>query len=84
LTFVGEAGADEVTTLAAATRDQDPEVGLAAVAALRALVDVLESLQVSNARARGWTWKTIAGRLGVSKQAVHQKYAGGSLFRPGR
>lgn len=69
--------------LATATRDQDPEVGLAAVAALRALVDVLESLQVSNARAEGWTWKAIAGRLGVSKQAVHQKYAGGRLFGPG-
>jgi hypothetical protein len=59
-------------------------VGLAAVAALRALVDVLESLQVNNARAKGWTWKAIAGRLGVSKQAVHQKHAGGRLFRPGR
>jgi hypothetical protein len=84
LTSVSEASPDKVTTLATATRNQDPEVGLAAVSALRALVDVLESLQVSNARARGWTWKAIAGRLGVSKQAVHQKYAGGRLFRPGR
>ncbi len=75
---------DEVTTLAAATTNRDPEVGLAAVAALRALVDVLEALQVDNARAPGWTWNTIAGRLGVSKQAVHQKYAGGRLFRAGR
>ena len=33
----------------------DPEVGLAAVAALRALVDVLEALQVDSARARGWS-----------------------------
>lgn len=83
MTDVSEASPDEVTMLATATRDQDPEVGLAAVAALRALVDVLESLQVSNARAKGWTWKAIAGRLGVSKQAVHQKYAGGRLFGPG-
>ena len=75
---------DEVTNLAAATSSQDPEVGLAAVAALRALVEVLETLQVDNARAKGWTWKTIAERLGVSKQAVHQKYAGGRLFRAGR
>ena len=78
------ASPDEVTTLAISTRDQDPEVGLAAVSALRALVDVLESLQVSNARAKGWSWTEIAGRLGVSKQAVHQKYAGGRVFGPGR
>jgi hypothetical protein len=66
---------DEVTTLAAATRSQDPAVGLAAVAAMRSLVDVLEALQVDNARAAGWTWPAIAERLAVSKQAVHQKYA---------
>jgi hypothetical protein len=71
----------EVTTLAEATQSQDPEVGLAAVAALRGLLEVLEALQVDNARAKGWTWKTIAERLGVSKQAVHQKYAAGRLFR---
>jgi hypothetical protein len=72
-------GSDEVTALAAATRSQDPEVGLIAVAALRGLVDVLEALQVENARAKGWTWKAIAERLAVSKQAVHQKYARGRL-----
>ena len=74
-------GSDEVTALAAATRSQDPEVGLTAVAALRGLVDVLEALQVQNARDRGWTWKAIAERLAVSKQAVHQKHAGGRLPR---
>jgi len=73
------AGSDEVTALAAATRSQDPEVGLTAVAALRGLVDVLEALQVQNARAKGWTWKAIAERLAVSKQAVHQKHARGRL-----
>lgn len=71
----------EVATLAEATQSQDPEVGLAAVAALRGLLEVLEALQVDNARAKGWTWKAIAERLGVSKQAVHQKYAAGRLFR---
>ena len=76
--------ADEVTTLAAATSSQDPEVGLAAVAALRALVEVLEALQVDNARNKGWTWAAIAERLGVSKQAVHKKYASGRLFRSRR
>jgi len=74
-------GSDEVTALAVATTSQDPEVGLSAVAALRGLVEVLEALQVENARAKGWTWKAIAERLAVSKQAVHQKYAGGRLPR---
>ena len=84
MTRVREAQPDQVTELAAATNSRDPEVGLAAVAALRGLVDVLEALQVENARAKGWTWKAIAERLAVSKQAVHQKYAGGRLFRAGK
>jgi DNA-binding NarL/FixJ family response regulator len=84
LTQVTGARAEEVTSLAAATSSQEPDVGLAAVAALRSLVEVLESLQVDNARAQGWTWKDIAERLGVSKQAVHKKHAGRRLLRPGR
>jgi hypothetical protein len=71
----------EVATLAAATGSRDPEVGLRAVAALRGLLEVLEALQVDNARAKGWSWRDIAGRLGVSKQAVHQKH--GPRSRPG-
>jgi IS30 family transposase len=35
----------------------------------------LEMLQVENARALGWSWQEIAGRLGVTKQTVHRKYA---------
>lgn len=52
----------------------DPEVGLTAVVALRQLVEVLEQLQVDNARACGWSWSDIARRLGVTKQAVHYKH----------
>jgi len=52
----------------------DPDVGLRAVAALRALAERLEMLQVENARALGWSWQDIAGRLGVTKQTVHRKY----------
>jgi hypothetical protein len=66
----------EVTQVAAATGSQDPDIGLAAVAALRGLVEVLEALQVENARARGWSWQQIAAKLGVTKQAAHHKYAG--------
>jgi hypothetical protein len=84
LTGVRNVLPDEVTTLAAATRSHNPEVGLAAVAALRSLVDVLEALQVDNARAEGWTWPAIAQQLEVSKQAVHQKYARGRRLRPER
>jgi hypothetical protein len=43
---------------------------------MRGLVEVLEQLQVDNARANGWSWRDIAGVLGVTKQAVHYKHAG--------
>jgi ClpA/ClpB-like protein len=64
--------------VAAATASQDPEVGLAAVAALRGLVEVVEALQVHNARAKGWSWQRIAAKLGVTKQADHlgRRYLG--------
>jgi hypothetical protein len=74
----------EVATLAAATGSRDPEIGLRAVAALRGLVEVLEALQVDNARALGWSWQDIASRLGVSKQAVHQKHGPRSPAGKGR
>jgi hypothetical protein len=65
---------EESRRLMDAATSKDPEVGLAAVVALRQLVEVLEELQVDNARARGWSWRDIALRLGVSKQAVHHKH----------
>ena len=67
----------DVVEVANATADDDPEVGLRAVASLRLLVESLEQLQVENARSRGWTWERIAGALGVSKQAVHKKHGHG-------
>ena len=65
-----------MTELAAAVDSRDPATGLAAVAALRRLLDELEALQVSNARAQGWTWQAIAAALGVRRQSVHKKHAG--------
>ncbi len=62
--------------LAEAASGQDPAAGLRAARALRDLAERLEALQVSNARAHGWSWQEIAVFLGVSKQAVHKKYAG--------
>jgi hypothetical protein len=63
-------------TLAEAASGQDPAAGLRAARALRELAERLEALQVRNARDHGWSWQEIAVFLGVSKQAVHKKYAG--------
>lgn len=53
----------------------DPRRGLRAVGALRELADRLEALQVARARDLGWSWQEVADELGVSRQAVHKKYA---------
>jgi hypothetical protein len=66
---------EEATDLAGDTSAADPAVGLAAVAALRRLLEQLEALQVDNARAKGWRWSDIADAMGTSKQAVHRKHA---------
>ena len=63
--------------LVAQTGSEDPAVGLRAVAALRSLLEAVEELQVRAARKHGWSWQEIASLLGVSKQAVHQKYGTG-------
>ena len=76
--------ATEATELAAAAESRDPRVGLAAVAALRRLLERFEELQVDHAREKGWSWQDIADALGVSKQAVHKKHAGTGLLRRGR
>src|SRR5260370_1220418 len=54
--------------------NNDRDVGLRAVAALRALAERVELLQVQRARELGWSWQDIASRLGVTKQTVHRKY----------
>jgi predicted transcriptional regulator len=71
----------EPAEVVAQTASADPDVGLRAVAALRALVEAVEELQVRRARELGWSWRQIAGLLGVSKQAVHQKYGKGEHRR---
>ena len=73
--------AHDVAELAGSVDSSDPVVGLRAVASLRALVERLESLHVRNARERGWSWQQIGAALGVSKQAVHRKHAGGKRLR---
>ncbi|TDC99818.1 MULTISPECIES: helix-turn-helix domain-containing protein [Nonomuraea] len=65
----------DVTEMAGRAADRDPGVGLAAVAALRALLEELEAAHVSNARAQGWSWEQIADALGVRRQTAHRKHA---------
>jgi hypothetical protein len=67
-------GMETTLEIAEGAASNDPEVGLRAVAALRALTERLEVLQVENARELGWSWQDIAIRLGVTKQTVHRKY----------
>ena len=69
--------------MVAQTESTDPEVGLRAVASLRALLEAVEELQVRRARELGWSWQQIAVPLGISKQAVHQKF-GRDPRRPSR
>jgi hypothetical protein len=57
-----------------AMHSRDPSVGLAAVSALRQLVEELEELHVDNARSLGWSWQAIAEALGVTRQSVHKKH----------
>ena len=64
----------QLESLADAVDSRDPATGLAAVAALRTLVDELEVLHVDNARGLGWSWQAIAEQLGVSRQSVHKKH----------
>jgi DNA-directed RNA polymerase specialized sigma24 family protein len=52
-----------------------PLEGLQAASALRRLAERLEAAQVAHARRVGWSWQDIAEVLGVSRQAVHQRYA---------
>ncbi len=53
----------------------DTEAALAAVVALRRSADRLELAAVQCAVDKDWTWAQIAEALGVTKQAVHKRYA---------
>ena len=74
-TAPGTTAGESAPELASAADSADPRAGLRAVAALRRLLERLEALQVGNARSHGWSWQEIADVLGVSRQAVHKKYA---------
>lgn len=63
----------QVAGVAADTRD--PRAGLRAIASLRAMTERLELAQVEAGLRDGMSWQDIAEALGVSRQAVHKKYA---------
>jgi hypothetical protein len=65
---------EDAQDLAVQVASKDPYEGLRAVAALRALLERVERIQVQSARDRGMSWQEIAEQPGVSKQAVHQRY----------
>ena len=63
----------ELTTKA--VRLEAPEDALGALAALRSRLADLEALHVRNARESGVSWRRLGELLGVSKQALHKRYA---------
>lgn len=66
----------ESSQIAAVAADtDDPRAGLRAVSSLRVLADALELRQVEAALRTGLRWQEIADALGVTRQAVHKKYA---------
>lgn len=66
----------ESTQIAGAAADtRDPRTGLRAIASLRSLTERLELAQVEAGLRAGMSWQEIAEALGVSRQAVHKKYA---------
>ena len=69
------ASARDAAALADGLANDDPEVGLHAVWALRNLLEQVERLQVDHARELGWSWQDIATVLRVTKQSVHEKHA---------
>jgi CRP-like cAMP-binding protein len=74
LTLVSELPDLSLNSTADAAGSADPAVGLRLVRALQRLQERLEAIHVTNAREQGWSWQAIANALGVSRQAVHQKY----------
>jgi hypothetical protein len=64
----------DVQELAREVESPEPEVALRAVAALKRLLEELESAHVQRARDRGISWETIARALGVTRQSAHKKH----------
>ena len=50
--------------------------GLAELSRLAAEIDTVTADAVTGLRAAGYSWAEIAGRLGTTRQAAHQRYGG--------
>ena len=57
-------------------RAKDPLEALGQIAALERQLDSETEIQVRRARVQGCSWEVIAAALGVSRQAVHKRFAG--------
>jgi predicted DNA-binding protein (UPF0251 family) len=57
-----------------ARRRQDPLAALVAARELRMLIGAAELEAVGLAHRDGWTWADIAQCLGISRQAVQQRF----------
>ncbi|SFG64388.1 hypothetical protein SAMN05421678_107199 [Actinopolymorpha cephalotaxi] len=57
-------------------RAKDPLEALGQIAALERQLDAETEIQVRRARVQGCSWEVIAAALGVSRQAVHKRFAG--------
>lgn len=67
--------ADVVARLASRAGSDVPALGLESLRALRYQTDRLELEAIAYARSLGWSWRSIADSLGVSKQVLHRRYA---------
>ena len=65
---------EELKSLIGAAGGDEPLPALAALAAARKELERLEELQVRRARLRSISWAAIAQSMGVSRQAVHQRF----------
>ena len=54
--------------------DKFPVAALQALAQIRHRLDEIEPKAIEKAREQGFTWEDLAEVMGVSRQAVYQKY----------